>query len=439
MGRADDASWRAAERGLAEAAGNGTFTAAAALAAEARGSGQGGGERKYEAFVGTLGGTQDARPTNAATMFDLASLTKVLATTTTVAWLVEHGMLALDQHVGSDALLGKYGFARNGKANMTVRHCLAHAAGYPPDPAPNYWQPSFQCPQGGLGPGPYPATSSFACADRVLSALANQTLDYAPGDYSHTRYSDLSFITLAFAAGAAARAHASTLLPLAAGGVLDGCPPLGSVGGRALLCAFEWTYRAVVLPRGSAGRADAYPRFLPLLGRPQSPGGPCALTALPENEVPLFKHEPAPLQCRVEDGNAELLGGISGHAGLFGSLAHVAALVTDFWLPGGELAPSTRAEFTSLVAPGRSTRALGWDTNHRGSYDEGFSGVCGDVLPASSFLHIGYTGTMVCVSNDALLILLTNRAYPVDDDESRKAIKGVRRAFAEAAARAVGL
>ena len=423
---------------LKEAVNKGVFTAAAAYAARPT-------ELWKVAYVGTLGGEHDPRPTTNETMFDLASLTKVLATTTTVAYMVDRGWMDVDEMVASYMPTE---FASRGKQNIKVRHCLAHAAGYPPDPQPNYWQPEFACPNGGLGPGDYPVTSTMDCADRALDQLTKQELVYTPGDYRSTKYSDLSFITLAFAAGVVLRNHASDVRDMASylspsEKELDGCEPLESPdgSGKSLLCAYEFFYRAVVLPSGNVPElpTPSYPRYLPLLGSMYAPGGPCALTAIPEGEVSLFKAPPPPLQCRVEDGNAEQLGGISGHAGLFGSLPQVIALMNNFWIVDGNqvLTDETRKIFTSMVAPGQSTRALGWDTNHRGSYDDGFDGVCGDVLPANAFLHIGYTGTMVCASEGALLILLTNRVFPVDDDASRARIKAVRKQFADEAARVV--
>src|SRR3954468_22393599 len=63
------------------------------------------------------------------TIFDLASLTKVVATTTSVMMLVEEGKIRLSDRVSS--LIP--GFERYGKADITVRHLMTHMSGLRPD------------------------------------------------------------------------------------------------------------------------------------------------------------------------------------------------------------------------------------------------------------------------------------------------------------------
>lgn len=105
-----------------------------------------------------------------ATMYDLASLSKVVSTTTAAMKLWETGRLDLD------APVARYipSFARNGKAHVTIRHLLTHSAGLPP------FKPYF----------------TF-CTDaaQALDTIFASPLDYVPG--TRTVYSDLGMITLA--------------------------------------------------------------------------------------------------------------------------------------------------------------------------------------------------------------------------------------------------
>ena len=71
------------------------------------------------------------------TLFDMASLTKVLSTTTAAMLLYQWGHLNLDMKVSDPQLLGP-GFAVNGKGDISLKNLLLHNAGYPPDPSPNY-------------------------------------------------------------------------------------------------------------------------------------------------------------------------------------------------------------------------------------------------------------------------------------------------------------
>jgi CubicO group peptidase (beta-lactamase class C family) len=133
-------------------------------------------------------------PMALSTLFDMASCTKVVATNTAVALLYQSGYFSLDTPIASEQLLGP-DFAQNGKGPITVRHCLLHNAGFPPDPVPWYWQPEFGCPQSQF---PVP-DEDFSCRTRIYASLMTQTVDRPPNQ--QYVYSDLSFITLANVVG----------------------------------------------------------------------------------------------------------------------------------------------------------------------------------------------------------------------------------------------
>jgi CubicO group peptidase (beta-lactamase class C family) len=130
------------------------------------------GGRHFEHAIGQLA-VDDPRPPDGRTLYDMASLTKVVASTTLAMMAVEEHRLALD----SPVVHYLPGFARGGgdKSHVTVRNLLLHDAGLPPDPVPPLWQ----------RPG-----SRKAAIEEALAA----NLDTLPG--ARFVYSDLSAITL---------------------------------------------------------------------------------------------------------------------------------------------------------------------------------------------------------------------------------------------------
>ena len=109
------------------------------------------------------------------TLFDLASLTKPLATTLAVMHMVNHGVLALDWTISS--ILPE--FDSSGKEKITIRHLLAHVSGLP-DYVPYYKD---------LGDGPFGERKT-----RLRSLLVKASLRHPPGKI--TLYSDVGFMVL---------------------------------------------------------------------------------------------------------------------------------------------------------------------------------------------------------------------------------------------------
>jgi CubicO group peptidase (beta-lactamase class C family) len=112
----------------------------------------------------------------------------------------------------------------------------------------------------------------------------------------------------------------------------------------------------------------------------------------------------------VHDGNAHFLGGVAGHAGLFGPAREVARVAEQF-LPGSLLLSreETFAAFRTNFTPGlEEHRSLGWML----ASTPGSS--AGPALPPHAFGHTGFTGTSVWVDPRAarVFVLLTNRTHP---------------------------
>ena len=132
------------------------------------------------------------------------------------------------------------------------------------------------------------------------------------------------------------------------------------------------------------------------------------------------------IQGEVHDENASVLGGVAAHAGLFAT-AHDVATFAHVMLQGGHpvLRPETLALFTKREAsPPGTSRTLGWDTPSAPSQS-------GRYFSASSYGHLGYTGTSLWIDpeRDLSITLLTNRTWP---DNKNQAIRQIRPRFHDA-------
>ena len=127
---------------------------------------------------------------------------------------------------------------------------------------------------------------------------------------------------------------------------------------------------------------------------------------------------------QVHDDNAWVMGGVAGHAGLFGdawAVHEIARAWLQASLPGIGAALRDRFWRPSTVAG--STRRLGFD----GPAPDG-SGATGTALEPSAVGHTGYTGTSLWIDADAkggarIFVLLSNRVHPTRDNEAIKALR----------------
>jgi len=131
----------------------------------------------------------------------------------------------------------------------------------------------------------------------------------------------------------------------------------------------------------------------------------------------------------VHDENAFLLGGVSGHAGLFSTAEDLgrfaqAMLNKGSWLGSRYFKSNLIKEFTKRQnIPLGSERALGWDTPSRNGKSS-----AGDLYSENSFGHLGFTGTSIWIDPDSeiVIVLLTNRVHPT---RKNSRIYGIRRKF----------
>jgi len=129
----------------------------------------------------------------------------------------------------------------------------------------------------------------------------------------------------------------------------------------------------------------------------------------------------------VHDKNAFVMGGVSGHAGLFSSASDLAKFA-QMYLNGGTyggkriISEETIDLFMQRqLSPAGTSRAIGWDTAVKGSF-------AGDLASPRAIIHTGFTGTSIYIdpNRDAFIILLTNRVNPSRENvvinEARPAI-----------------
>lgn len=289
------------------------------------------------------------------TIFDLASLTKQLATVLLFAQALESGTVGLDAAVST--VLAE--FDRVDKRALSFRDLLTHTSGLPK------WAP---------------LAIAAGSPDRALDTIASMELAYAPG--SQVVYSDPGYIVLG---SALERIGGARLDALFANGIAS---PIGlqSTG---------------FLPDVALRRRTA-----------ASETGNVYERALAGETASVFDGWRTDLIWgTVHDGNAHFLGGVAGHAGLFGT-AGEAALVAEQFLPGSVLL-NERETFelmrTNLTPGLEEHRSLGWVLGSTPDCS------AGPAMPADAFGHTGFTGTSIWVDPRAarVVALMTNRTHPV--------------------------
>jgi uncharacterized protein YbbC (DUF1343 family)/CubicO group peptidase (beta-lactamase class C family) len=319
----------------------------------------------------------------ADTIFDLASLTKVFATTGAVMKLLEEGKLRLnDPVVKYIPELGTEG-ATSEKNQITVRQLLTHTAGFAPDPT------DANIPAGWTG------------VDPLLREIYAEPLTAPPG--SRFVYSDTGFILL------------GEIVKRVSGMSLD-----------------EFAAKEIFVPMGMRET-----RFLP-------PANWIPRIA-PTEEIDLPAGSKAGsgagrvLRGTVHDPRARQMGGVAGHAGLF-STADDLALFCKMLLAGGVAPNGTRifaAETVRLMTSPQqapwipSVRGLGWDI------DSAYSAPRGDLFPIGSYGMTGFTGTEVWIdpASQTFILFLTNSVHPY----GRPAISSLRGRIATVVASKLGV
>jgi CubicO group peptidase (beta-lactamase class C family) len=322
------------------------------------------------------------RPATPTSIWDLASVSKVVGTTTEAMMMVAEGRLDLDAKVVSYLPWWSRGDAR--KNQVTVRQLLLHDTGLAPFRRWFFDHKGIQ---------------------EYKDAVADEPLEADPG--TRTAYSDIGIMTLAWVLEAVRGQSLDTFLR-------------DSVFLRLGMRDTQYRPDPSLKPRIAATELDTIWRHKMVWGE-------------------------------VHDENADAMGGVAGHAGLFSTAVDLSVFAemmlnhgtSPACTPGrvpGEPCPVARPEAVHLLDPAvladfthrqnaQSSRALGWDTPSEQSS-------AGDYLSARSFGHTGFTGTSIWMDPelDLWVILLTNRVHPT---RANQKIAPLRRAVADAAALAV--
>jgi CubicO group peptidase (beta-lactamase class C family) len=340
------------------------------------------------------------REVTPSTLFDLASLTKVIATTTMAAILYERGLLQLEAPVVGVLPEFKTTSAAPDprRRDVTFHMLLAHSSGLPA------YEKLFL---------------KAHSRDALLQAAFTTPLATDPG--TRAEYSDIGFILL----GIALERIAAESLDVFCQHEIFG--PLAMT--RTTFNPAQ-NARAKIPPTADERQADQEKCGADTFVRqkhaaPEKPSvSSVATRSTFRNRI---------IQGEVQDENASFLGGVAGHAGLF-STAEDLATFAHAMLSGGSpiLRPETVALFTRREStPPGTSRALGWDTPSAPSQS-------GKYFDPKSFGHLGYTGTSLWIdpARDLSVTLFTNRTWP---DCSNQAIRQVRPRFHDAVVEDLGL
>jgi uncharacterized protein YbbC (DUF1343 family)/CubicO group peptidase (beta-lactamase class C family) len=304
----------------------------------------------YEKAYGNRALVPAVEPMTVDTIFDAASITKVVATTPSIWLLIERGRIELDAPVSRYIPEFKGGW----RDEMTIRHLLTHTSGLRPDLDLT------------------PAWSGYDTAIRM--AIAEEPRQ-RPG-YTF-RYSDINFELL----GEIVRRVSGE--------------PLDIFAKREIfepLRMRDTSFR----PRSADG-SSAVP--------------PAARRQDNERIAPTEQTPQGMLRGVVHDPTARNMGGVAGHAGLF-ITAHDLAIYCRMLLRGGApiFKPETVAKMTSVESPANVAvrRAGGFDL------DSSFSRPRGEIFPLGSFGHTGFTGGMFWIDpfSKTFYIFLSNRVHP---------------------------
>jgi CubicO group peptidase (beta-lactamase class C family) len=291
-------------------------------------------------------------PMTEDTIFDVASLTKVVATTTSVMQLIEQGRIRLRDPVAKFIPA----FATHGKNTITVLHLLTHTSGLPPD---------------------LPLEIEFSGADEAIRRAIEIAPTAPPG--KRFIYSDINFFLLG---DIVFRVSGERLDRYVTSHIFDPLqmPDTGFVPSESLR-----------------------PRIAPT-ERCRPLAWPCG-----DPTVPF-------LRGIVHDPTARRMGNVAGHAGLFSTAADLSRFCRMLLNGGSLgaariLSPATIDRMTQPSTPVgmKDIRGLGWDIDSAESSNRG------DLFPiGTSFGHTGWTGTSLWLDphTKSYVIFLSNRVHP---------------------------
>jgi uncharacterized protein YbbC (DUF1343 family)/CubicO group peptidase (beta-lactamase class C family) len=285
------------------------------------------------------------------TIFDVASLTKVVATTTSMMKLIEEGRVRLSDRVS----MYVPGFERYNKGNVTIRHLMTHTSGLRPD---------------------VDLADPWVGYDRAIELAIEEVPTAPPGE--RFVYSDINYFLL------------GDIVKRVSGMPLD-----------------QFAKRYIFDPLGMKDTGFTPPESL----RPRiAPTEKCTPYGWPCQGP-----EMRMLRGVVHDPTARRMAGVAGHAGLFSTAADLSIFCRMLLGGGRYegvriLSPLSVAKMTSPASAGNdpNVRGLGWDI------DSSFSSNRGELQPLGSFGHTGFTGTSIWIDplTRVFVVFMSNRVHP---------------------------
>jgi len=348
------------------------------------------GQVAYEKAFGTLEYNK-AEPVYPETIYDLASVTKVCATTISVMKLYDEGKLDLHQ------TLGYYlpWVRGTDKDSLRIWDIMLHQAGLK-DYIPFYAETLSKDKDAGPMPGVYSAITDSLHSIRVAENLFIRT------DWEDTMYH---------------RILASKLGPV----------------GKYVYSDNDFIFMGKIVEALSGQTLDEYaytnfyqPMGLSTTGFKPRKRFPLSRIAPTEQEVPFRRQL---LRGDVHDPGAAMFGGVSGHAGLF-SDAYDLAVIMQMLMNGGTMSgrqylKKETIEYFTAYHSDFSRRGLGFDKPEKDNATRKEPYPCADASPLT-FGHTGFTGTCVWAdpAKKIVLIFLSNRVNP--QESSRLSSLSVR-------------
>ena len=292
------------------------------------------------------------------TIFDLASLTKIVATATSIMILIERGEVRLADPIVKFIPEMKGG----GRDAITVEQLLTHVSGFAPD---------------------FDLRDRWMGYDEAMKRLYREPLRNSPG--ARFVYSDINYIAL------------GEVVHRVSGLTLD-----------------EFARQNIYVPLGMRDTAfkpaaNLTARIAPTEKRRSQ------MNYLGDSGSDAGAEGEQWLRGQVHDPTSFRMGGVAGHAGLF-STADDLAIFCQMILGGGSyhgariLSPYGVAMMTQprAVSDSAAARGIGWDIA------TSFSTNRGDLFPLGSFGHTGFTGTSLWIdpASDTFVVFLSNRVHP---------------------------
>jgi CubicO group peptidase (beta-lactamase class C family) len=351
------------ESAFREAIERGVFPGAVVLVAK-------GGRIVFSAAFGSRSLVPHPQPMELENVFDLASLTKPMATTTAIMLLVQQKRLSLDDPITKCLPRLEEG----DKQAITLRQLLAHCSGLPA------WRPYYQDVREIEKREKKEFVATRAARNYVYDRVRNEGLDSVPGTCGI--YSDLGFILL--------------------GEIVE------TVSGQRL---DHFCQEVIFAPM------KLQSTFFVALNDQQKK----SQKFVPTQRCPWRGRV---LCGEVDDDNAYVMGGIAGHAGLFScvqDIHHFLLCLRDCYRGSDSFldAAIVREFWCRDRAVEDWTYALGWDTPSTQNSSSG------EYFSLTSVGHLGFTGTSIWwdLERDCYIVLLTNRIYPTRENDKIRAFR----------------